>query len=165
MKFSLINGSNGLGQVPVSLGGVSGDSSTGYSVFVPSWDLCNDSRLSVRANALEFSRHALPPAVVGDMDAMSNPALVHNMAYAATQTMFYLVAGSRRVHALGEMEAIHAACESRVTGLERRLGELGKDLNLSDQSVNCWLLRRPSLMKLGPLWRLRLTPLLKGMKV
>ena len=47
--------------------------------------------------------------------------------------MFYLVAGSRRIHALGEMEASHATCGPRVTGLERRLGELGEDLRLSEQ--------------------------------
>lgn len=64
---------------------------------------------------------------------MGNPVLAHNMAYAAAHAMFYLVAGSHCVHALGEMEAAHATCESRVTRLERRLGELGEDLRLSEQ--------------------------------
>ena len=95
---------------------------------MPSWDLRNDSRLSVRANALEFSRHAFPLAAVGDMDAMGSPALSHNMAYAAAQAMFYLVAGSRCIHSLGEMEGAHTTCGSRVAILEHRLGELGDDL-------------------------------------
>lgn len=38
----------------------------GSNVFVPSWSLRNDSRLSVRTDAIEFSCHAFPPVVVTD---------------------------------------------------------------------------------------------------
>ncbi|CAH1421562.1 unnamed protein product [Lactuca virosa] len=69
-KFSPVKGSSSPGSVSVPLGGVSGDDSTESPVFVPSWDLRNNSRLSVRNNALEFSRHAFPSAAVGDMEAM-----------------------------------------------------------------------------------------------
>ena len=87
-RHSPVKGSSGPGLVPVPLGGVSGDSSAESPVFVPSCDLRNDSRLSVRNNALEFYRHAFPLASVGDMEAMGNPALAHNMAYAAAQPCF-----------------------------------------------------------------------------
>lgn len=127
-KLFPVSDSNAPSRPSVPSGGVTGESSIKPPAFVPSWNLHNDSRLSVRANAFEFSRHAFPPAVVSDMEAMGNPALAHNMAYAAAQAMFYLVAGSRRVHSLGEMEAAHATCESRTARLEHRVGELGEDL-------------------------------------
>ena len=66
-------------------------------IFVPAWNLNNDSCLSIRANVVEFSHHALPPTAVADMEAMSSSALSHNMSYAAAQSMFYLVAGAQRI--------------------------------------------------------------------
>lgn len=82
---------------------------------------------------MEFARHAFPLAAVADMEAMSNPALSHNMSYAAAQTMFYLVAGAWRIHLLGEMEDANAGSDSRVTELGRRVSELGDDLQHSEQ--------------------------------
>ncbi|CAI9269058.1 unnamed protein product [Lactuca saligna] len=110
-NFSLVKGSSGLGQVSVSLCGVSGDSSTRSSVFVPSWDLHNDSQLSVRANALEFSHHcniripshAFPPATVGDMEAMNFTnaiSLIQHAAFVAeveSVQKTYVGAGGRDV--------------------------------------------------------------------
>lgn len=49
--------------------------------FVSKWNLYDDSRLSVRANVVDFSHHAFPLAAVADMDAMTNVALSHNMPY------------------------------------------------------------------------------------
>lgn len=49
------------GQTPVYPAKGFGKSSSGPSPSAPPWNLHNESRLSVRANALEFSRHAFPP--------------------------------------------------------------------------------------------------------
>ncbi|KAL7587627.1 hypothetical protein Lser_V15G36969 [Lactuca serriola] len=132
-KLSPAKGFGPHGPVSVSKDGGPGDGAFGSTVFVPSWDLRNNSRLSVSANSLEFSRHAFPPAAVEDMEAMGNPALTHNMAYAAAQAMFYLVVGSRRIHTLGKVESTHATCGSRVASLEHRLSKLGDDLRSSEK--------------------------------
>lgn len=55
--------------------------SPGTTPFLPGWNLYKQSRLSVRSNEFDFSRHALPPVVVVDMKAMANSALSHNMTY------------------------------------------------------------------------------------
>lgn len=78
-------------------------------MYVSAWSL-HESRLSVRTNAVEFARHAFPLAIVVDMEAMGSSALSHNMSYAAAQTMFYLVAGARRIQLPNEMEAAHSGC-------------------------------------------------------
>lgn len=54
---------------------------SGASPFFPIWNLCIDSWLSVRANALELSHNALPSATVSDMVAMGGFAISQNMAY------------------------------------------------------------------------------------
>lgn len=66
--------------------------------------------LFVRTNAVEFARHAFPMAVIVDMEATGSHALSYNMSYAAAQTMFYLVAGARRIQLPNEMEAAHSGC-------------------------------------------------------
>lgn len=48
----------------------------GASLFITRWNLCTDSRLFVRANALEFPCHVFPPATVSDMDTMDGFALL-----------------------------------------------------------------------------------------
>nr|KAJ0199749.1 hypothetical protein LSAT_V11C600329620 [Lactuca sativa] len=69
----------------------------GEPAFVSGWSLRSNSCLSVRSIALDFTRHALPPATIDDMDSMSNVVLAHNHACTAAQAMTYLVARSRRV--------------------------------------------------------------------
>lgn len=69
---------------------------------------------------------------------MGSPALSHNMSYAAAQAMFYLVAGARRIQSLGEMEVMHARCSARISELERRVLELGDNLQRSEEK--CQLL-------------------------
>lgn len=90
-------GPNNPGQASISPGWGTGKGSSGPSLFVPTWSLHNESCFSFRANAVEFARHAFPPVVVADMEAMGSPALSHNLSYAAVQAMFYLVAGARRI--------------------------------------------------------------------
>lgn len=75
--------------------------------FVPKWNIYNESWLSICANTIEFARHAFPPVVVADMDAIANIAFSHNISYAIAQAMFYLVAGSRCIQRLGELERVH----------------------------------------------------------
>lgn len=48
-------GPNNPGQAPISPGWGTDKGSSGPSLFVPTWSLHNDSRLSVRANAMEFA--------------------------------------------------------------------------------------------------------------
>lgn len=65
---------------------------------------------------LDFTRHALPPATVDDMDSMSNTVLARNLAYAAMQAMTYLAAESYRVQQFDELDHVHsflAASKSR----------------------------------------------------
>lgn len=57
----------------------------------------------MRTNAIEFSRHALHLVSIVERDAMGSSPLSHNMSYVATHTMFYLAAGSRRIHCMSEM--------------------------------------------------------------
>lgn len=97
-------------------------------IFVPAWNLNNDSRMSVDANAVEFARHAFPFVVVADMEAMGSSSLSHNMSYAAAQPMFYLVAGARRIQLLGDIEAVNAGCDVHEVGLRCQISELGNDI-------------------------------------
>lgn len=76
-------------------------------MFVPTWNLRDDSRLSIRANSIEFSGHAFPPAAASDMEAIGSPTLAHNITYTSAQAVFYLVVGARHVQILNEMEAVH----------------------------------------------------------
>lgn len=101
---------------------------SGPSPFIPSWNLHNESRLSIRANALEFDRHAFPLAAIADTETMGSPTLSHNMTYAAAQSMFYLTAGARRIQLFSEMDTTHAGCRARVADLECRISELNNDL-------------------------------------
>ena len=50
-------------------------------VLISGWSLRPDSRLSMRSVALDFTRHALPPATLDDTDSMGNVVLAHNLAY------------------------------------------------------------------------------------
>lgn len=120
-------------QASISPGRGTGEGSSGPSPFVPTWSLHNESCLSVHANAMEFARYAFPPAAVADMEAMVSPSLSHNITYVAAQAMFYLIAGTRHIQLLGEMEATHAWCGSCVIELERHVSELGDDLQRSEQ--------------------------------
>lgn len=90
INLSPLKGHRDLGQALVS---PINDFNEGSSrpTFNPSCNLHNESRLSACANALEFARHAFPPAAAADMEAMGSPALSHNMTYVAVQSMFYLV--------------------------------------------------------------------------
>lgn len=96
-------------------------------MFILTCNLHSESHLSVCANTIEFTRHAFPSTTVMNMDAMGSPALSHNMTYVAAQAMFYLVAGARHIKSLGEMEAMHARCGSRISEFERHVVELGDD--------------------------------------
>lgn len=133
VKFSPSKDPNESSQTLVYPGEDVGEGSSTPSIFVPTWNLHNESRLFVRANAVECALHAFPPAAVADMEAMGSPALSHNMSYVAVQEMFYLVAGARHIQSLEEMEVVHAGCGSCVSELERRVFELGDDLQRSEQ--------------------------------
>lgn len=76
----------------------------GVGFFVRNWNPCDDSRLSARSNAIEFYHHAFPPTVVADTDAMANVSLSHNMPYTFGKDMLYLVARSRCIQHLNELE-------------------------------------------------------------
>lgn len=93
-------------------------------IFVPSCSLNNGSHLSVRANTVDFARHAFPPTAVSDMESMGSPTLSHNMYYSAAHAMFYLVAGDRRLQSLNEMEAAHSRCSTHEDGLRCQISEL-----------------------------------------
>lgn len=67
------------------------------------------------------------------MEAMGSPPLSHNMSYDVVQAMFFLVAGARRIELLGEIEAAHVGCGSRVTELGHRVSKLGDYLQCSKQ--------------------------------
>lgn len=71
------------------------------------------------------------------MESMGNPALSHNMFYAAAQAMFYLVAGSHRVQSLNKMEASHSRCNVHEDGLRGRITELESDVQGLEQK---WML-------------------------
>lgn len=77
---------------------------------------------------MEFARHTFPHVVVADMEAMSSSALSHNMSYAATHAMFYLVAGAYRVQLLSVTEAAHSGCAAQESNLRRRIAELENDV-------------------------------------
>lgn len=69
-----------LHQTPSSGGSPSfNDPSSG--IFVPTWNMWNDSRLSVCTNSMEFARHSFPPVAITDMDAMGIPVMVHNVGF------------------------------------------------------------------------------------
>lgn len=96
--------------------------------FVLRWSLRSDFRLSVRSVALDFTRHALPPATVDDMDSMINVVLAHNLAYAATQVMKYSTTGSRRVQRFDELEHTHSVLSASEAGLQGEAASLGANV-------------------------------------
>ena len=50
------------------------------------------------------------------------------MTYAVAQSIFYLVAGARRIQMFSEIERAHVGYGDRVIELERRISELNSDL-------------------------------------
>lgn len=102
-------------------------------MFVSAWSLQNESRFSICNNAVKFARHALPPAIIVDMEAMSSPNVTHNMSYVATQVMFYLVASARQMQLLNEMEVARTGCGVQEVNLKRWITELEKDVHGFDQ--------------------------------
>lgn len=88
----------------------------GVGLFVPKWNLCDDSRLSIRANVIECTGHGFPLVVVADIDSMAKIALSYKMPYGGNQDMFYLANGSRRIQHLDELEHGQAGFAARESG-------------------------------------------------
>lgn len=59
--------------------------------------------------------------------------------------MFYLVAGAWRIQLLSEMEATHVGCGFRVAELERRVSELGDDLQHSEKKYQLLVSEKASV--------------------
>lgn len=78
---------------------------------------------------MEFARHAFLAAIVADMEAMDIPALSHNLSYAITHAMFYLVASSHRVQHLNKIEDAHLACATQESNLWHWIIELENDVH------------------------------------
>nr|KAJ0212850.1 hypothetical protein LSAT_V11C400199660 [Lactuca sativa] len=96
--------------------------------------LHSDSHLSVCSVALDFTRHALTPAIVDDIDSMSNAILAHNLAYVTAHAMTYLAAGSDCVQQFYKLEHVHfslveseAVLRAKVTVLSTTVGRLEEE--------------------------------------
>lgn len=112
--------------------GVRGGDS-GSNVFVPTWSLQNESRLSVHTNTVEFANHEFSPIVVANTEAVGSPTLSHNMSYTAAPTMFYLVASARRIQLPNEMEASHSGCGVQEASQKCQNTELENDVHGFEQ--------------------------------
>ena len=110
--------------------------SQGVLTFVIRWNLCPDSRLSLRSAALEFTYHALPLATVEDMDSMNNAALAHNLAYAAVHAMTYMAVKSRCVQWFNDLDHAHSFLEASEVSLKGKVTDLSATIYRLDQQNN-----------------------------
>ncbi|CAI9299940.1 unnamed protein product [Lactuca saligna] len=93
-------------------------------VFIPGWSLRPDSHLSVRSAALDFTRHALSPATLDEMDSMCNVVLEYNLAYTAMQAMPYFAAESRHVQRFDDLEHVNSSLVETEASLRSKVADL-----------------------------------------
>ncbi|CAH1415462.1 unnamed protein product [Lactuca virosa] len=77
------------------IAGLQGKNPSSNNIFVPKWNLTNQSRISSREVAMEFSCHAFPKESIVEMEAFTNDQTIDFMEFPSAQSAFLLAAGAR----------------------------------------------------------------------
>ncbi|CAH1451275.1 unnamed protein product [Lactuca virosa] len=81
------------------------------NIFIPKWNLTDESLLSQQEVAGEFSRHVFPKRTITEMEAFTEDLRIDFMEFPYAQNDFFLTAGARRIRHLKSVAAKLSASE------------------------------------------------------